>query len=250
MQVLTETFMFRPMQSDRYGAWKPSAIMTAMQEMAGTHSALLHLSRETLMEQHHAVWVLIRNELEIFHHPQVGDMVEASTWPGTVRRGLYPRYHTFKAQDGTLLARAIGGWTLADITTRRMVDLPAVAAMMPDTTDIKRYINYPRPVQLVSDGMTRETLRQVEFSDIDQNQHVNNTRCADWVCDLLGGRGDGENLLKDRHVAALAANYRQEITPGAPVTLRLTVQGDRFAMTCDRDDDRLLEVGGLLKSVS
>lgn len=246
MRVLEEQFMFRPMQQDRYGAWKPSAVMAVMQETAGTHSAHLGLSREQMIEQHHAVWVLTRNELEIFHHPQVGDMVTATTWPGPSRRGLYPRYHHFLAADGTLLARAVGGWTLADIHTRRMVDLPAVAAHMPDTADIERYTSYPRPVQLVAEGEHRAAQRPVLFSDIDQNQHVNNTRCADWVCDLLAADDLGGDLLKRRRIAALATNYRQEILPGGPVTLSLMAADDRFSMTAERDGERLLEVGGTL----
>ncbi len=248
MRMLEETFMFRPMQADRYGAWKPSALMGTMQEMAGTHSALLGLSRETLMDRHQAVWVLTRNELEIFRHPQVGHMVKAVTWPGPPRRGLYPRYHLFYGEDGALLARGIGGWTLANIHTRRMVNLPEVADRMPDTRDIERYINYPRPVEMVPHGEERADQRPILFSDIDQNQHVNNTRCADWACDLLGALDQEPDWLKERCVAAFSANYRQEILPGEPVDLHLTVQADRFAMTCDRGEQRLLEAGGVLKA--
>lgn len=246
MRVLTEQFMFRPMQADRHGAWRPSALMAVMQEMAGTHSALLHLSRQQMIAQHRAVWVLTRNEVEIFKSPQVGDMITASTWPGPARRGLYPRYHLFNAQDGTLLARGVGGWTLADIDTRRMVDLPAVAAHMPDTRDIPRHVAYPRPVQLVREGEQRGAVRPVEYSDIDQNQHVNNTRCADWASDLLGAGHQGGDLLESRPITSLFANYRQEILPGAPVALALHVLEGQFYMSCQRKGQLLLEVGGQL----
>ena len=245
LRIFSETFMFRPMQGDRYLNWKPGAIMVSMQEMAGTHSALLGLDRDTQVARFGAVWVLTRNELEIFQMPKVGQMVVATTYPGPPRRGLYPRYHHFKLEDGTPLARGIGGWVLADIESRRMVDVPAVAALMPDTKELPRWASFPQSVDMLGEGEERVQSRELQYTDFDMNHHVNNTRCADWVQDLLG-----DEVLGKRAITSFVTAYRQEILPGGPVTLRLRLKGDRFSMKGEREGAVLLEASGTLGRLS
>lgn len=244
MRVFTERYMFRPMQGDRFSHWKPSAIMVAMQEMAGTHSAMLGLDREAQIARFGAVWVLTRNELKIFQMPKVGQTIVASTFPGPARRGLFPRYHAFHLEDGTLLARGLGGWVMADIKTRRMVDLQEVADLMPDTRDLPRYAPFPRPVTLLTQGEERQIKRALNYSDFDMNHHVNNTVCADWAQDLLGA-----SVLRERAITSFVTSYRKEILPGGPVDLQLLREGDRFSLTCEREGERLLEASGTLEEM-
>ena len=239
MEQLIETYWFRSMQLDRFGCWKPSELMGAMQEMGGKHADIIGCGRDALLKKN-AIWVLTRNELHVLKTPRVGDTIVAATFPGRPRRTLYPRYHTFSLEDGTLLAYGAGGWTLADLTTHRMVDLPEVAALMPDTSALTPPQGYPAAVTpLTGEGTT--VSRELRYSDFDVNHHVNNTRCADWASDLLGPQ-----VLEHRPITSFIANYTREILPGDPVTLTMRVQGDRFFMTCTRGEERLLDAGGEL----
>ncbi|NLD52604.1 MAG: hypothetical protein GX650_06890 [Clostridiales bacterium] len=239
MRVLTETAPLISSAKDRFGNLRPTHLMVLMQEMGGRHSIFLGVGREELLKLG-AVWVLIRSEIRIYRQPQVNDMIVATTFPGAPRRTLYPRYHRFHLEDGTLLAEGVGAWTLADVESRRMVSLPQVTALMPDTSDLEKPIGYPGSVEPV-EGREIRMERALRYSDFDVNQHVNNTRCGDWVCDLLD-----EEVLSTHAITRFLANYRREIRPGGPVDLTAQVAGDRFSFACKRDGEVLLDCGGWL----
>jgi len=239
MRVLTERMLYFSSYADRYGHWKPGELMTAMQEMAGRHSLMLGCGREDLLKQD-VIWVLARNEVDIYRMPQVNDVIVCTTYPGPARRTLYPRYHQFSLEDGTLLASGVGGWTLANIHTQRMADVPDIARNMPDTSDLPRPVPFPRAVEHV-EGEAITRVIDLRYTDIDVNQHVNNTRCADWACDLLGA-----DVLREQPITRFVANYKQQILPTGPVTLTLRRAGSRFSMTCERDGELLLDCGGTL----
>ncbi len=239
MSVHTEKFIYMSSHCDQYGVWRPGEIMIAMQEMGGRQSAALGMSRDEMLARG-VIWVLIRNEVKLIRSPRVGDIVVATTWPGTPRRTLYPRYHSFTLEDGTPLAHGSGGWTLADINTHRMAYLPDINAMMPDNSHLTPAIGYPGAVKLLQ-GEGKAVQRPLLYSDFDLNAHVNNTRVGDWAQDMLGAE-----ILKDRPITHFLANYNREIMPGGPVTLDLKVQGDAFSMTVERDGERLLDCGGKL----
>lgn len=238
-RILRDRFLFRSSQSDRYGAFKPSELMICMQEMAGHHGELLGLGREELL-QHHAIWVLIRNEFQLFATPKVGEAVLAETFPGQPRRTLFPRYHRFTREDGSLLAIGVGGWTMADTRSHRMCAIPELLARIPDTSDLAPLMAYPGAVQPLA-GQAKQMERLIAFSDFDFNQHVNNTRCGDWLLDMLD-----ESLLKTHFVSRFLANYDREVLLSGPVSLSLWQQGNRFSLRCERDGQRLLDCGGEL----
>ena len=185
MRELSERFLFTLSLCDRWGYWLPSQILMMMQEMGGRHGHMLGFGRAEMLAKNTA-WVLARNEYRLHRLPEPGDIIIARTHPGQARRALYPRYHTFELEDGTLLLEGIGGWTLCDITTRRMANLPEIAALMPDTSDLPKPLgNFPAAVEML-EGETIRAARELHYCDVDVNGHVNNTRAGDWVCDMLG----------------------------------------------------------------
>ncbi len=239
MRVLTETAPLISNAKDRFGNLRPTHLMVVMQEMAGRHAIFLGAGRDDLLKMG-AVWILIRNEIRIYRQPQVNDTIVATTYPGTPRRTLYPRYHRFQLEDGTVLAEGVGAWTLADVESRRMVNLPQVTALMPDTSDLEKPIGYPGAVEMV-EGRQIGMERALRYSDFDVNQHVNNTRCGDWVCDMLD-----EQVLKTHAITRFLANYRREVLPGGPLDLSMQVADDRFSFACHREGEMLLDCSGWL----
>lgn len=239
LRVLTRRFPFLSSQCDRYGHWRPGDVLTCMQEMAGSHSAVLGTDRQSMLALG-VIWVLLRNEYYLFSSPRVGETVTAATYPLKPRRTLYPRYHEFHGEDGRLLARGVGGWTLADVATHRMVSLPEVTSKVPDTSGLTPAMGYPGAAPQLESAPETMT-RALGYTDIDLNQHVNNTRCGDWLLDMLG-----DERLKGRFVSHFIANYDREILPGGPVTLSLRTEGPAFSLRCERDGARLLDCAGAL----
>jgi medium-chain acyl-[acyl-carrier-protein] hydrolase len=60
-----------------------------------------------------------------------------------------------------------------------------------------------------------EKVREVRYSDLDLNGHVNNTRYLDWIDDLHTPDWHGKHLPKMFQI-----NFKKEIRPGSRVTLK------------------------------
>ncbi len=239
LKTYQETMTLRTCDCDLMGEWRPSAILLTMQEIAGMHSDLLGCGRDALLKKN-IVWVLTRCEVRMQKYPKVGDTVTAETFPTALRRWFFPRYYTFRDQAGNPLGCASTLWVLMDFVERKMVPPGDVAATIPDNSDLTPPMGMPGTVETAAGEETVLT-RQPTYFDLDVNQHVNNTRYADWACDALGVKTMRENRLQQMRI-----NYEAEIRPEQEMTLKLTRGEKRFYIAGVNEDRRHFEMDGIL----
>lgn len=227
---------------DRYGIWRIDRILVLLQGLAGEHSALLGSGREDTLE-HNAIWILTRTEIEVLDYPGIGQTVIGKTFPGPSRRGIFPRYYQVEDREGRVLVRGSSFWVLVDVDTRQMVDLPQVAALMPDTGDITPFFHNPAAASPLQSGREVSFSWKPLYTDIDQNGHVNNTRAADWALCLLGEQVD----LKRHPVSNLAVSYHKELLPEDSVELEFRLDRLAFSLICRTGGEDALRLSGTLK---
>ena len=225
---------------DLGGLWRPSAILTAMQEVAGAHSHILGCGRETLVRQG-IVWVLTRCEVRMDREARMGETVSIETFPMPLRRWFFPRYFVFRDAAGEALGAASTLWVLFDLEKRCMVAPGEVAKAIPDNSDLTPPLGVPGPVPRLTGGAVR-SVRAPVYSELDVNGHVNNARYADWLCDALG-----LETLRDLRVRDMRLSYAAEIRPGQEMDLTLTRDGLAFHLTGAHEGKVHFEIGGELE---
>lgn len=166
---------------DRFDRLKASHILAYIQEVSGEHSTLLGASRQDLIERG-LFWAVIRHRVQITRLPKAGEIITVRTWPMPTTRTAYPRSAIFYDEKGNECLRSITLWVLMDVSTRAMV-LPgksgvAVEGLLTGT-------ELAAPGSIVPKSLVNTELRQVRFSDLDVNGHMNNCRYLDWISDLL-----------------------------------------------------------------
>ncbi|MBR4080712.1 MAG: hypothetical protein IKK21_02850, partial [Clostridia bacterium] len=179
-----EDFIIRTCNCDMTGHWRPSAILETMQEVAGMHSELLGLGRGALIRQN-IVWILTRVEVEMDRYPAIGERITVETFPMPTRRWFFPRYFIFRDENGQEIGRAGTLWALLDVTTRKMAAPEAANDRIPDNRDLTAPLGLPATVREVGGTLESSSFLPM-FTDLDVNQHVNNTRYMDWCCNALG----------------------------------------------------------------
>ena len=237
MNVLTREFPVLSDHCDRYGRWKPSQMLVAMQEMAGEHSECLGVGREKVLDAH-AIWVLVRTQLHIHRYPVFLQRIVARTFPTGARRALYPRFFVFEDTSGNAVASASTYWAVMDLDEHRMVAPGWISEMIPNNEALGRPIGYPDNARLAC-GEEQRFAYQPLYADLDLNGHVNNTKCADWVCNLLGGQ-----VLSRQPVKTLLLNYNREIRGNEPVDFSFRRAGDDFSLRCQRDGNACIDISG------
>lgn len=220
--------------------WRPSAILTAMQETAGMHSHILGCGRETLVQKG-VVWVLTRCEVQMEKEARMGSRLSIETFPMPLRRWFFPRYFVFRDEAGAQVGAAGTLWVLFDLEKRCMVAPGDVAGAIPDNSDLTPPLGVPGPVLRLT-GETAASARTPVYSELDVNGHVNNARYADWLCDALG-----LEVMREYRVKTMRLSYAAEIRPGQAMELRLTRDGLAYHLTGAHEGKTHFEIGGELE---
>lgn len=238
-KIYRDELPLRTCHCDMQGRWRPSAILEAMQEAAGTHAELLGCGRDRLLSDN-IVWIISRVELHMDRYPAIGERVTVETFPMPCRRCFFPRYFVFRDALGNTLGCAGTLWVLLDLTTRRMTAPQSVAECIPNNADLMPPLPLPHTVPR-TDGTVQTLLRTAAYSDLDVNAHVNNARYADWLSDALGTAVMRQYCLRTLHI-----NYAAEVLPDAEIEMQLVRNGPSYHLTGCCDGRRHFEIGGEL----
>lgn len=204
--VYKESFTVSQLHVDCHGNAKPSVLLYFAQEVAGKHcNTLVPHQPEQLF------WALSRNKVQFTRIPKLGETITLETWPLPATRAAYPRSTIAYDEMGNEVFRAISLWVLMDKESRAMI-LPKKSGV--DVPGILRGTELTVPHSILPVPLQNRSLRQVCYTDLDQNKHMNNTRYLDWVEDLLPSAFFGAHSLKE-----LTLCYLNEALEGQTLSL-------------------------------
>lgn len=192
---------------DCFGRMKPSTILFIAQDMGGRHSAELQVDYDSLASRR-MFWAVTRHRVQITRLPHSGETLRVETWPLPATRVAYPRSVVAYDEEGNECFRAITLWVLMDMDTRNMI-LPGKSGIMVMGT--LRGNELPSPSGLICRPICKESQRTVSFCDLDRNGHMNNTRCMDWIDDLLPSSFHRTHTVKEFVVCYLAEAWEQQV---------------------------------------
>lgn len=242
IKLYSESLELRSCDCDMFSAWAPAAILTAMQESAGVHVALLGLDRTT-MTRLNLGWVLSRLKVEFTRLPRVGETLTIETWPTPNRHLFFPRSHVFRDASGAPIGCANSLWATMNLTERRVEKNDFAISRMPDNRDLPPAAGMPATVKPLPGAPCVGSIVP-GFSDLDPNGHVNNTRYMEWCMNALG-----LDVLRDKCLTAFDVNFDSEIMPGCAIHTELTMDGDRFAFFgFDANGRKHFSIGGTLSN--
>ena len=215
--IYRDTFLISDVQCDRYGRLRPSAICWFVQEIAGRHCVLLGTDWDTLAKQN-MFWAILRHSVHIRRMPMKDETITVETWPMPTTRVAYPRNVVAFDQDGNELFRSISIWVLMDTVTRAMI-LPGKSGV--EVSGILQGSELEMPASIPPAGLMGGQSRQVRFTDLDINGHMNNCRYLDWAWDLLPS-----HFHKDRTLQAFTLGYLSEAREGDSLQQQLETGED------------------------
>lgn len=168
---------------DRFGRMKTSWLLACVQEVAGEHSVLLGAANGEYNGRQ-LFWAVTRHRVEINRLPGAKDVITLKTWPCPTTRVAYPRATAAYDSQGNELFRVMSLWVLMDVGSRAMI-LPGKSGVTVDGVTVGKGIAVPASLPPTAGENVEK--RQVRFTDLDVNGHMNNTQYLNWVDDLLPG---------------------------------------------------------------
>ena len=191
--IYSEEFKISDLYIDCFGRLLPSKILYMMQEVAGNHFAQMAMDYDSLA-QRGLFWAITRNKVQITRLPMRGETIRLETWPMPTTRVAYPRSIVAYDEEGNEVFRSITLWVLMDANNRSMV-LPGKSGI--DVVGTLRGNELASPLGLPAKALVNRRKRYVNFTDLDRNGHMNNTRYLDWVYDLLGADFHKDHTLRE-----------------------------------------------------
>ena len=222
------------------GRIKPSALLEAMQDTANEHCRQLGVDRYALSDKG-LVWVVFRIEVQTDRYPKLGERLTVRTFTKGNRLHFYPRYYLILDEKGETIVRAGALWMLIDKDARSMVTPEKSGIKLPDADNC----DIPVKISMSAKKTEGEKIARDHcpvYSDIDINGHVNNTRYADWLCDMMG-----PELLGHNEIASMSISYDHEIRPNTKLVNTLTVNDDVFQLAGSDDSKAFYSIYGTLR---
>ncbi len=196
---------------DYMGEYQIYLLFHHFTDIATRNGIEIGLWKQELMKDYG--WVVAKQSLHLDEPICYGEEIELSTLPADGTFVSFPRYYFIKKNE-KVIGYCSSLWTLIDLHKRCIVlpkrvgiDVPKfdhnITLPSPDSIDIDVPLNY------------MET-RQVRYSDVDTNQHMNNAKYIQWAMDLIDFDIHKENFLSE-----MTIQYQKEIKPLTQVQLFL-----------------------------
>ena len=126
-------------------------------------------------------WVVAKFSFNIYKLPKYREEIIISTHAKTHSTLVYPRSYIFKDKNNKVIIEAEGEWALIDYYKRNIV-IPSKVGLDfgKDNLEDKDFDYQINKLDLVN-----SYTKKIVYSDLDVNNHVNNTKYGAWIADIL-----------------------------------------------------------------
>ncbi|HYK87751.1 MAG TPA: acyl-ACP thioesterase domain-containing protein [Acidobacteriota bacterium] len=207
------------------------SLLRYFQEAAWNHAEHLGRGYSHLLARNQ-VWVLSRMMVVVDSYPEWGETVLLRTWPCGSVSLLALRDFEMLDQNGGRLLGATTGWLVLDLQSRRP---QRIEPILESISEFPRHraleMEAPRlaAISVVDAGAGRE----VRYSDLDLNDHVNNAAYTRWILDTYP-----IDFHRAYRLRSIALNFLAEVGEDDSVIIRKAdVEELRFAHTVQRSID-------------
>jgi len=169
--------------TDYFRELSMSSAFLYFQDIAAAHSENLGAGVKELKIKQDVAWIVMRMRVEVERMPGLDEEIIIETWP---RSGapLYERDYRILSQSGETLVRATSIWIIMELESREI---------------IKKHIVEYKKIEIHREKAVSTKLRQLRapappefnyknklrYTDIDYNDHVNNTKYVDYSYDCF-----------------------------------------------------------------
>ena len=170
-------------------------------------------------------WIIIKMRLHFTELPSWHETFKIRTWGNFIEKFYYGRDFEIYTSDNRLIGQASSTWILADWNTHR----PVIANKRPELPppiiqDTKLVfgeacpkVAFPSRNDIAGETDKPVIIKYADYTELDRNRHVNNSRYTAWAYDALFKNGYDVSLIED-----LVINYNSEVKAGEKVELFIT----------------------------
>ena len=216
-----------------------SVLIGDLQEAAEQSSFSLGYGTDFLKENN-ICWIILRMHIEIDRLPLWHETFKIRTWATGLEKIYYGREFEVYDSSGNRIGKATSTWILADWNTHRPViankrpELPPAFIQSTDLVFGKKCpkIDFPDKADVAGASDKPVIIKYADYTELDRNRHVNNSRYTAWAYDALFKSGYDVSSVKE-----ISINYNSEVKQGEKVELYIADNGGKLAVYGYKDAD-------------
>lgn len=210
-RVYREKFDVKFYEAGSRGTATMRALCNYLQATANNHSRILGTSMSDFSDRN-MTWVYSRFHVHADRYPSCYENISVETWRSQSSDAFaFREYRVYDERD-SVIASGTARLVLIDVVSRKPVPIPSnikgqfVPEMGRALNDDFTPIAKPREYSLEMDFLVR-------MSDIDINNHANNSSYVDWVTECVP-----HDVMKERILRSIEFDYRAEVRYGETIT--------------------------------
>ena len=209
----TESFLTKWHDCDPDLIIRPSQILMYMQECGNRQCRAAELDLDAIHQNQGVGFILSRIQVSIDAPLPPYVRIWVNTWCPPSRGFAYNRCFEIE-YDGKVYARANSEWALVNLQDRTFIkseDFQPLSLFPEDVSIDKNEL--PRRARVTSSAHLIEVgKREIRYSDIDYNMHMNNTKYPDMLCDYVPD-------MLGKYVSGFSLSYLHEAAYGDILTV-------------------------------
>lgn len=218
-KIYEKEYSLRAGDFDKFNRLKPSSILDIFQDIAGLHSEELNVGFKAMLEKNY-LWVLVHVKFKILSTVSRYETVKVKTWPLAPNRLSYRREYSIENMSGEKLIVGSSDWVVVHNEKRKFLSVPD---LYPFSDGFHNEMMLEEKIARIKDFETDSSPYPISvgFCDLDINNHVNNTKYANYVLDAL-------NPTQNDIIESFQIDYRKEVTCGTPLNIYLSRENKKI----------------------
>lgn len=210
--IYTKNYLIEHRDTDFNQKLKLSNIFLYLQDIGTLQAMEFGVGREDL-EPLNVIWVLVNTKLELYKHPKFNETITVKTWPQHMGKLEFERDYIIYDSNNNILAKAISSWVLIDIVNRKLKRSNILNTTLP-SANIEKALDFSFQKLKSSGNLELVYKKMVRYSDIDINQHLNNTKYIDYIMDCFP-----LEFHKSFNIKSIEVNFLHEALPGDMISV-------------------------------
>lgn len=230
-------------EADYKGNYRISALFSKLSDLATQNAIKVGIWNPELGD--HYGFVLSKETMVLKRPIKVDEKIVLHTRAADRKRIQFIRNYWVNDENGDEIAAMYSLWTLIDLKNRRIIKPEKVGIVMPELKPyqytIESYHEIKKDLEL-----TYVMKRQVLYSDVDVNQHMNNSRYIEWALDAIA-----MEVFDNKYFSEVSVFFKKEMAPGTVAKIYQYIDDEYVKIVFKSEDEEIdyFEFGGYLVAV-
>lgn len=207
--MLTKEYEIKFSEINYNNELKETVFLNFLQDAAATNAEDNGFGYSFISKNNWA-WFLLKYHLKIYNWPKNPQNLTIKTWPKGISKIYCLRDFEVLDEKGNKIAVASSSWALLDIGTKKLISPKDAFEKIPIEDLTALDTKFPKIEPLTQADTTK--IFDIEYNDIDINQHVNNANYVDWALETLDFEFRTQNTIREIQI-----QYKKEIKYGNKV---------------------------------